>query len=62
MGAGGDNARLESSIDSGVETQHSPGVGGIEVDATRHVHRGAERLGQDEDEVEVMDGRIHGVG
>jgi len=43
-----------------VETQHSSGVGEIEVETKRQVHGGVECLGRDEEEVEVMDGQVHG--
>ena len=41
---------------------HLAGIGGIAVEATRRVNRGVECLGQDEEEVEVMFVRVHGLG
>ena len=42
--------------------QHLSDVGGIEVEVTRRINRGVECVGQDEEEAEVIDGRVQGGG
>ena len=49
MGVRGGDVRVEASI-----------IGGSEVESKRRVHRGVERVGQDE--AEVMYVWVHGLG
>ena len=45
-----------------VETQFFRALGGSEVGSTMRVHQGVERVGQDEEEADVMYVWVHGLG